>query len=142
MVLINLVYVSSAATALNDNELKLLLENSRVNNERDSITGMLLYRNEMFIQAIEGDYNDIHRLYSKIRADPRHHSVMCVEVATIEERSFSNWTMGFSRLDESDLSSIPGYTSYLQQPFRVKNFVDHPNRAKVLLAQFRERTAF
>src|SRR5262245_15769712 len=117
MSLITLVYVSSAAAPMNDDQLKALLATSRENNESDRITGMLLYRRELFPQAIEGEDEQIHRLYDRIRRDPRHHSVMCLEVAPIERRIFSNWTMGFNRVDMSDLGSIPGYTAYLAQPF-------------------------
>jgi hypothetical protein len=142
MPLINLVYVSSATLAMDDEQLKALLATSRKNNERDRITGMLLYWNELFIQVIEGEPDPIHRLYDKIKVDSRHHSVLCIELGPIEMRSFSNWTMGFNRLDGSDLSRIPGYTHYLSQPFEVNAFMEYPERAKLLLAQFRERTAF
>jgi hypothetical protein len=50
--------------------------------------------------------------------------------------------MGFQRLDDADLSTIPGYTTYLAQPFVVDAFVQHPDRATMLLAPFRERTQF
>jgi hypothetical protein len=142
MSLITVVYVSVASETLSDDELRAILEVSRRNNQRSHITGMLLHRSDVFIQAIEGERKDVYELYDKIKLDTRHYNIMRVYQAPIVERSFSNWTMGFNRLDHAKLEDIPGYTDYLSHPFSVDSFVQQPDRARMLLAHFRDKTYF
>jgi hypothetical protein len=142
MSLITMVYVSAASEKMTDEQLRELLAVCRRNNQRNHIPGMLLYRNGMFIQAIEGERNDVYELYDKIKHDARHFNVMRVYQSPIVERSFSNWMMGFNRLDNIELTDVPGYTDYLSQPFDIEAFVRQPDRARKLLAHFKDRTYF
>ncbi len=47
----HLVYVSHAAQAFHEADLLAILNESRVNNKKKEITGMLLYLQERFIQG-------------------------------------------------------------------------------------------
>jgi Sensors of blue-light using FAD len=51
--MIQLVYVSSSVKPFCDNELLQLLERCRRNNDKLGITGMLLYKNGDFMQALD-----------------------------------------------------------------------------------------
>lgn len=48
-----LIYVSAATELMNNDQLLALLEQSRRNNERHRITGMLLYKSGNFMQYID-----------------------------------------------------------------------------------------
>ena len=50
-----LVYLSTANSHFSKAELTSLLQLSRSNNQRLGITGMLLYKDDNFIQILEGE---------------------------------------------------------------------------------------
>jgi hypothetical protein len=53
-----LVYVSIANQEMSDKHLEAMLKKARNKNEKSAITGMLLYRDGFFIQALEGETGD------------------------------------------------------------------------------------
>ena len=71
----SIVYVSTATRGLNAEELEELLDVSRRHNQREGITGMLLYVEGNFMQAIEGAHDRIGDLYKRLELDPRHHNI-------------------------------------------------------------------
>jgi len=141
MGLISLVYVSFEAYPMTDDELKSILVKAREVNKSKGVTGMLLYRDGFFIQVLEGEESIVRPLYEKIAKDERHKNVLTVYVNEIENRTFSNWSMGFNKLTESDIKRVEGYNDFLDQP-SVEFFTDKPSRATTLLAQFKQRTYF
>jgi len=42
----------------------------------------------------------------------------------VKKREFEQWEMGFANLDTVEISKIPGYTNYLNEPFNSKRFTD------------------
>jgi Sensors of blue-light using FAD len=64
--LTTIVYVSSAVQLFSPEALLDLLERARENNGRLGITGMLLYKERNFMQALEGPDQTLSDLYSKI----------------------------------------------------------------------------
>lgn len=92
------VYVSSAARAMSDQELDAILVESRANNETAGITGMLLYADGNFAQALEGPAEALDRLLVRLAADPRHQGIITVARLPIEARRFAGWSMGFRRV--------------------------------------------
>jgi hypothetical protein len=139
MSLISLVYVSFASYDLTDEQLKDILQESRENNRTKNITGMLLYRNHCFIQALEGEEDEVKRLYQKIQSDPRHENIVLVHTGPIESRTFPGWSMGFNKISDQDAANLPGFTAFLNDPRDVSYFTDHPDRATRLLNSFKNR---
>jgi Sensors of blue-light using FAD len=80
--LVRCLYVSRAAQPLTPGILDQILEQSRANNPRQGITGLLCFRDDIFVQVIEGG------------RDERHKDVRLLAFEEIAERRFSNWTMG------------------------------------------------
>lgn len=142
MTLITLVYVSYESHALSDEELRAILESSRRNNQANNITGMLLYRDGFFIQALEGEKDIVESIYAKISKDTRHRNILMVYTNAIENRSFSNWMMGFNKVTDDSLKKVEGFTDYLTQPMNADFFTKNPSRAKILLEHFRDETFF
>ena len=142
MTLISLVYVSLAYHDMNADELKTILESSHRHNKPDNITGMLLYRDGYFIQALEGEAVKVEATYERIKLDTRHKNVVTVYKEEIEERTFNEWTMGFKNLDDVDPESLPAFTDFLTQPMDAEDFAKHPSRAKLLLESFRHHIQF
>lgn len=136
MSLLSLIYVSSAKTLLLPDELLTLLQISRRNNQRDGVTGMLLYKGGNFIQALEGEASVIRRLHEKIQRDPRHHGLLTLLEKPLEQRQFAGWSMGFSNLADPVLQSMPGYSSFLDLPLSSETLAGHSSRALKLLQLF------
>lgn len=137
MALITLTYVSVASRKMTHQDILDILEVSRENNSAHNITGMLLYRDNYFIQALEGDESDVMPLYRKIEQDDRHRHVLLVSTEQISERSFADWSMGFHRLDNEDVKNLDGYTDFLDQSFDINDVHDTSSRAVAFLNLFR-----
>jgi len=111
-----LVYTSIANQKMSDDDLKDLLEKIRNNNEGRDVTGMLLYLDPFFIQVLEGEEAMVTELFNRIKQDSRHRKVSLLYKKPIEERGFSNWTMGFSKISNKDIETIEGFSDFLQRP--------------------------
>jgi hypothetical protein len=142
MAIISLVYVSVSAHNLTDEELKEILEVSRQNNQALEITGMLLYRDGYFLQALEGEESTVMPLYERIRADDRHRRVLLIHKTTVQQRSFPDWSMGFNKISDEEAEALPGFTNFLQDPSDHTYFSQNPGRAVKLLESFKNRVYF
>ncbi len=139
MTLITLVYVSVAQNRqMNNDELLRILKEARENNQKLNVTGMLLYRDGFFIQALEGEQDVVEDLYAHIAKDQRHKNIITVYQNEIKERLFTDWSMGFNRVEDKHLESIEGYNGLINAHF----FADKPGRAVSLLESFRNRSYF
>lgn len=98
--LIQVAYTSSALTRhMPLDEVKSILRTSRINNTRQNITGLLLYRDGSFAQFLEGPTDAVDSLYDTIERDDRHHGVVRVLRQSITKRDFRQWSMAFRDLD-------------------------------------------
>jgi hypothetical protein len=104
-----LIYISTAKRLLTEQELMDILATSRDNNERNNLTGVLLYSEGTFIQLLEGEHEPLNITYEAILHDERHKNIIKLTEGVIEERSFPDWTMGFRALNSGQLESIEGY---------------------------------
>ena len=91
----HVLYVSTAKRLMGEQELADLLSQSQRNNQRDGITGMLLYDEGSFIQYIEGRPMEVSRLWQTIKGDSRHTGVLKISDGPVDERLFADWSMGF-----------------------------------------------
>lgn len=139
MPLLSLVYVSSATSLLSAAQLLALLQTSRRNNSRDGVSGLLLYKDGNFMQAIEGEEDTIHRLHDKICRDTRHRGLLTLLEKPIVERQFPAWSMGFQDLAEPALRETPGYSEFLDLSLDGNEISAEPSRALKLLDTFRQK---
>jgi hypothetical protein len=100
--------VSASHTDLSDAELMGLLKVARTNNARNDLTGFLLYCERNFIQLLEGDKNRVETLFQLILRDIRHKNIIRLFSGYVEKRDFPDWSMGFQRIDKSNLSVMEG----------------------------------
>ena len=106
--MIQISYISSAARTMDTEQLLNLLSHCLAYNSSHAITGMLLYGNGIFLQALEGEEDVVSALYDKIEKDERHVDVKFLSRKTIEARQYSEWSMGFQRLSGEDLQIVEG----------------------------------
>ena len=104
-----IVYMSAAVRPFTDEELKVLLLQSQVNNAKNNLTGMLLYCEGSFVQVLEGDGKDLNSTYQKILEDPRHKGIIEIAQGTIEKRNFPKWSMGFNTLSQVEFAQFDAF---------------------------------
>lgn len=81
--------------ALFASNIQKILEKSRINNQRDEITGALLFNAGCFAQVLEGPLDKVEAAFERIQQDERHGDVSLLALDPISRRSFPNWAMGF-----------------------------------------------
>ncbi len=118
--MLNLVYSSTAVRPFSEDDLTGLLHQARAKNVRLGITGLLLYKNGTFMQALEGEESKVRALYATIRADPRHHHIVTLVDLPIAQPRFADWSMGFENLDDIALESLTGNKPRVQLPPTVE----------------------
>jgi len=96
-----LIYASMAAEEFQPDTLRSLLTAARQRNRLHDVTGILAFNSEYFLQAIEGSRGALSQLYSNLVRDPRHSRLLLLTFGPIENRDFSDWTMGFAPADAS-----------------------------------------
>jgi hypothetical protein len=92
--LVRCLYASRASEGTNARVLDEILRQSRENNARAGITGLLILANDIFVQAIEGGRGELSKLLARIMRDSRNRQVEVLAFEEITERSFGSWTMG------------------------------------------------
>ena len=131
-----LVYVSVATAPMGEPELLHLLRQSRDNNARDGITGMLLYKDGRFMQLIEGPRPAIQGLYRKLVADDRHRDVTTLIKFALETRAFAGWSMGFAQPGMIPEGDRGAFTDFLERELSADTFRDAPHQATRMLLGF------
>jgi hypothetical protein len=95
-----LLYVSRLAPDRGPDAVDRIAEEARVRNERDRITGLLMFDGQSFAQWLEGPSRAIDRLLQRLRADRRHRQM---DVLWFESpglgRRFPNWHLGYLPID-------------------------------------------
>lgn len=136
--LFHLVYVSTASDPMGEKELAELLEQARARNARNGITGMLLFKDERFIQLLEGQEEDVQKIFDSVKRDERHHGVRVLWSRYAQYRDFPDWTMGFQNIDEMDAATLNGFTPFLDRDFRYENFLENSTDVHAMLLAFRD----
>ena len=111
--LIRLVYVSHEVRPLTTADLDALLEESRRNNARLEVTGMLLYHDGDFMQVLEGEEEAVREIYRRIVADPRHSGILVLDDTPVPDREFAGWWMGFRRVERGEIPQ--GFTDFFNR---------------------------
>jgi hypothetical protein len=94
----HLIYTSQSRQPFSDADLKKLLMRARSNNEKIGATGMLIYHDGAFLQALEGDERSVREVFKRIERDARHTGVAILrnQASFGQRRIFGDWSMGFA----------------------------------------------
>ncbi|WP_428408308.1 BLUF domain-containing protein [Hyphococcus sp.] len=88
------IVVYASASVLASPDLESILEVSRRNNGSNGLTGVLLFAEGNFLQALEGPTRALDKTYARIVNDARHRQIIELYRMPIEERHFPTWSMG------------------------------------------------
>ena len=101
-----IVYFSSWTEPFQEEDLSTVLKQSRQNNNKTGITGVILYVRGNVIQVLEGEKEAINTLYERIERDQRHTNVIPVLNRPIAQRLFAAWSMGYETITTRQLEEI------------------------------------
>ena len=66
-------------------------------NKAVGVTGMLVFHDGAFLQAIEGEKRAVNEIFARIQNDPRHGDLVVLHRGPgPEQRVFGEWSMGFA----------------------------------------------
>ena len=95
MFLAKLIYCSRAVDDGQRLDIERLLDGARRFNEQKDVTGLLLFKDGFFLQALEGSSLALGEVFTRIAGNDIHGEIMIHEYSTISERVFSEWRMGY-----------------------------------------------
>lgn len=101
--------MSRAVHPLSDQDLERLLRQSRHDNERHGITGILFYSHGNIAQLFEGEPEIADALFARIAHDGRHSHVQKLIDRPIASRSFSGWSMAFHPIEPAGFAALEGF---------------------------------
>ncbi len=137
--MIQVSYVSRTSEPFSAEQVLELLVQCRDNNRERGVTGMLLYANGTFLQAIEGEDEVIDKLVEEIWKDPRHADIELLSRKAIQSREYSDWSMGFDQVTDDLLGEIEGLASFRVDNFSFDYLIGHQPVVESLMEHFRHR---
>lgn len=104
--IIELLYASRAAFAPVggggiEPEVSRILSQSRRNNPRHNVGGVLCFRDALFFQCLEGEAQEVEAVFRKIATDPRHKDVKVLSSRSVHRRRFQSWSMKYAAVDNA-----------------------------------------
>ena len=123
----SIIYRSLAKPDFGQADIYQMLSTSRTNNEELGITGCLLYHDGQFLQLLEGERNQVTKLYQKILNDSRHSAIVTVTEKDIERPLFVDWSMAFHDFGLNG-SSASQKSRKIDLIFQKSNVFDKPSK--------------
>lgn len=136
-----LIYFSTAASAIGQSDIDAILTASWRDNAEAGITGLLLFMNGVFAQVLEGDPAVVEALYARILADPRHRDAEVLSDKTITVRSFDDWSMAYIETTAHELARAAGLDVLLRDPSLLPTLEDDPAMMEGGIARALQRYA-
>jgi len=93
-----LLYVSHAARNIPASDLDDILAAGRANNLTYGLSGILIHIDGGFLQILEGERDQVMRMYAKIAEDRRHAHPRVLVDRAVMQRSFPDWSLGYEHL--------------------------------------------
>jgi hypothetical protein len=103
MSLFSITYSSTRLGEFVVNDIVDLAERAAAYNTACDITGYLCHSDDHFLQTIEGDYEEVNRVYhTRIVTARSHRDLRLLHVQTLNSRRFAFWAMGFANVSPAD----------------------------------------
>ncbi|WP_179336942.1 BLUF domain-containing protein [Winogradskyella ludwigii] len=112
-------------------DIESLFYNTRQNNNKQEIKGILIYRDTTFFQILEGECTIVNTLYQSIKRDSRHGNIKELLNTEIDKYSFADFGLGYATI--SSLDALYGFQEYLNKNDGSDNFKIIENLVQDLL---------
>lgn len=108
-------YISDSQHDESHNSLQASYLKARINNTKNNITGILIYKNGNFLQVLEGKKDIVDFAYNRISLDRRHKNIFKVINANIDQRIFEDYNFGFTVVkDSKEFNKLNEYLYWLK----------------------------
>ena len=97
--LFRVVYSSKETRPMAKEDLSNIITTATKNNQRDDITGCLLYQKPYFAQVLEGNSDQLTKLLNRLKCDTRHKNLQISSLISIKNRTFGDWYMTLASKD-------------------------------------------
>jgi diguanylate cyclase (GGDEF)-like protein/PAS domain S-box-containing protein len=132
-----ITYTSHCARPLTPRELQDLLRASRARNLQAGVTGMLLHLSGSFLQVLEGESDEIERIWQSVQDDDRHTDLNLLADEPARDRLFQHWPMGYERPVQALLeAALPRYGPESVRPLADLALVSTAEAAASLLTRY------
>jgi len=120
--MIRLVYASQAkdvsSNATVNPAIGGILSQSRRNNSRDHIGGVLYYGDGFFFQCLEGEKDVVEAAYARIQNDKRHYNARIIRLQGTMTRMFADWSMKYVPAQKDVQQFLRGHGMEVFNPYR------------------------
>ena len=107
--------ISSCKNDVTPKELNELFSKTMQNNKNQGVTGILIFKNNLFFQILEGQKETLAQLFTKIIEDSRHSHIIKIIDHAIEERAFNDYETGFEIIDNTEkIKKLKQYINWLK----------------------------
>ena len=92
-----IVYTSTATEDFSATDLNKILLGVRMRNRALGVSGMLVFHDGTFLQALEGEQRAVNEIFASIMSDRRHRDIDVLHRGPgLDQRVFGDWSMGFA----------------------------------------------
>lgn len=109
-------YISNFSRDLNRNVIDDLITVVNTNNRRLDITGILIIKNKLFFQILEGEHEKVNTMFKKIEIDNRHKGIIKLLDASIDSRIFDDYNSGEFKIFQkfADMKKLYLYFNWIK----------------------------
>jgi Sensors of blue-light using FAD len=114
--MLQIVYTSTVSHEFSAADIERLLAGARARNKAIGVTGMLLFHDGTFLQALEGEQRAVNEVFASIQSDARHRDIAVLHRGPgFEQRVFGDRPLGFAEFGAAaDL--LRGFISLNERP--------------------------
>lgn len=108
-------YISDSRINKSITDFNELIFKAKSNNAKNNITGILVYKNNNFLQVFEGYPETVDAIFDKISMDQRHQNIFKIIDTSIDDRIFEEYKFGFTVISDKDaLKNLSDYLDWLR----------------------------
>lgn len=127
-----LIYISTAEKGVGEGEMHDILTASVKNNERNDLSGLLVYNDGAFIQMLEGKKEEVTSTFDKIKADKRHFEVKVLSQGASDKRYFPNWRMALEVTHEKTFRELEAFENLEEANDFLDGITDNQSGIRLL----------
>lgn len=146
--MIRIAYISEVSEKFGETDLQDVMRTSQRRNALDEITGMMMYEGNAVLQILEGPEENLRRCYNRIRVDPRHFNIHPIDKRAVENRAFSDWSMGlvepetFQSLPTVNIHTFQKISERLLETKEIEGLSENTNHVISTMKNFMSRLKF
>jgi hypothetical protein len=118
-----------------------IIEVASRNNQKNGVTGMLLYADGNVVQVLEGEQASVMDTFGRILVDMRHASIFVLYEREISKRDFESWSMGYQPLTKADSERLEATRHVFQLSDQEVTRRVEPSDALEILKSFTKTSA-